>query len=519
VYYTDKIYTWVINNRAVFVDWFIVIVPCLASLPFFAATRWSFLDHSIYYMVGREVWNGGTFLVDAWDQHTPLMYIIVGGLSFVFGSSMVPFYIFMAVIYFITYGIMRQLIHELDITHLMTRATIVYSFLCFFLLYFQWNTEQLYAPILAYFAQIILKEWKKGPDNFIESKFGFKVALLMSIAIFLKPQAWIEVTGLMGITTLIVFNNDLTKGFWHVVRVSFFGLIPFVIWLTFYGRGLSHNYKSLFGYNFNYLTSGSQTSSGTSYIELAIHVLLLAIGVFYIYSHLIKGKKSQRNLYWVGLWAMISVFGSTITGRFYPHYIAQSMVPIVLVLVLILKKDVINTFKLWLPIRLTALLTILVFFGYQSILFVNNFGYVVGDKVPGVFNSINRIYFNQNSNPENMPSCTIFKSPFYCSNSVNEIKQLVQPGSKLLNLVTLEDGFGDPGVHIETNTREAGPYYFDAHALSGIVQPWQSYLPSADYILLDTKSARYYKAKEYSDKYCKIIWKNTDRLSLSSCKN
>lgn len=486
----------------------IVLLPFSLTAFLVYQGEWFFFDQSLYVLVGREFWIGETIYVDFWDHHPPLMYILTGALSFIAGQTHIVYLIFTGISLVALWYLLWQFLKELKLEKYLLVSTLLFSIFSTAFLYAQWNTEQVYAPLLACIALWLFRLWKKYPDTAV---FGadtlWKIGITASILLFLKVQAWIEMIGLFVITAILMAPKKIQQIVVTALVVSAISIIPTMIFMYFYGNGFWHNFESIFLYNFQYIDSPSESSAGKSLIITTLKGVVVVWLFIWLWMKSKKSEVFKKEGIFLLLWFVVSLFASTLSGRLYPHYFIQFIVPATLLIIFVWHW---YRESLTLP-RYFALVGVgiaLVFYALFSQ--VNQSTLREGDRISEGLAVVFSNIFKTDVSYRDRIACRAFDAPYYCTEAIYKIRELVPPGSRIFSITT------EPGIAIDLQSRLVGPYLSDIHAATGLAGDWRRNLSQAEFILLDSESTRYFDTKVYADEYCRQIW-NKERLSLYSC--
>lgn len=213
----------------------------------------------------------------------------------------------------------------------------------------------------------------------------FAAGLLFSMAFLFKVPVVFDLFGVMFF--LYIYEAKNMKGVlrWFVdlrpwLLVLGFGL-PILITIGYYfGVGAGNEYlRAAFGQNFDYVSSweGGQRP----FYESGM-VQRLVILASWLLALLLWRKKLGWEFGLAGTWFIAALFGANLSGRPYPHYLVQVIVPLVLLLgVMWERKKVVRMVGMGLVLTLALALWRYQFWFYRSIpYYVNYVQYVSGQK-------------------------------------------------------------------------------------------------------------------------------------------
>jgi len=302
--------------------WVLILVGAIARL-----ATWLFpfdSDHWIFYYVGKHWLDGGTLYLTVWDHKTPVIFLINGLMSFVFGDNLflhrIFFTVLSAVSIWLFYITSKRLLRYLGIRNIESSvriATLAYAF---------WsnlsqftnssNTTESFGLIfllLSLFCYLKYKEishWKWL--LYSGASISMLVFLKINFAILLIPM-------------IIDFLISETKSIKSFIAKGIVWTLPTIFqayfWYSYFNaRGLVKD-AVIAGFSFNskYLRAGwaGNISGQKIFIFMLGVALLFFIGFLYF---AIKDKKIKNNRVFIYSLAFSSIFFSAILGTFYNHY-------------------------------------------------------------------------------------------------------------------------------------------------------------------------------------------------------
>lgn len=313
-------------------------------------------DEEIYLVMGRAWRMGLPLYTTVFDHKPPLIYIIAG--------------LFPTLMWFRTALLVAMLgqtvlFWELAKRFWAKRPVLSYlSSLVFVLLTtLQWfegliaNAElfMMIAPVAS-----LLIVWPTPRQKHILKYF--LGGLVAGLGLLFKIPVVVDIAAI--ILFLYIFR---AKTFWESVKTIFSPrilvyilgvMIPLAASFVYYfAKGIGPTYLSaVFTDNLGYVSSGSlQTFSLVSTLKNGLVMRAGLLAGFTLFLYLFR-KKLDERLVLAGGWLAFSFFGSLLSGRPYPHYLQQPVVPFSLLLPIIFVADSILA---WVTIGILALLGIL----------------------------------------------------------------------------------------------------------------------------------------------------------------
>jgi hypothetical protein len=211
------------------------------------------------------------------------------------------------------------------------------------------------------------------------------VALILFFLIFAKQSFW------EGVKT--IFRPQL----WLVV-LGF--VAPFVVTAINYSlKGAGAEYiKAALLVNFGYVSSWETSSFEFDPLKSGLLIRGVVLILYCLFLYLIR-KKLDKTYVMVLLWLGFSLFGALLSGRPYPHYLQQPVVPLALLIPFVFLLDKLLA---WVVLALVIGLGVVVqqqikFWGYPTLSVYQNFGkYVKGEiskeEYRNTFSSAKRNY-------------------------------------------------------------------------------------------------------------------------------
>lgn len=376
------------RNKFIFI---LLLIVFILRLPSLFEPYW-YGDEGIYLTIGMAIKKGYLLYRDIYDNKPPLLYLLTAlanGKQFWFRLFLSTS--LLASIYFFYQFCLLLFENQ---TKKAKIATLFFSFLTT-IRAFEGNIANselfILLPTILGFS-LSLRE-KRG--NFPSS---FLIGALLSLGFLYKVPA------VLDFLTLLVFlvffsekkffqfnKKQLCLCLGYAAPIFFTGLFFFFknSFSTFFSATILHT----FGYLSSWKTGSHQFSPVTLLkSEFVLKALLVLVIGFLLW---IKKTRLPKFLIFSFLWFIFSLFGATLSGRPYPHYLVQIIPPTCLLLVLFADLKLKKYF--YLPIAaVTLLITSFVyyqFWNYPTLPYYQNFlQFSLGKKDKTAYFS----YFNPN---------------------------------------------------------------------------------------------------------------------------
>lgn len=357
----------------------LLIVVFLLRLPSLFEP-YSYGDEGIYLVLGQAVNKGLLLYRDIFDNKPPLLYLLAaagGGTLFWFrffllGSALATLFLFSR---------LCQKLFPQD-ERVCRTATIVLAILTTTRL-IEGNIANseifILLPITLGF-YLIFDLLSAKTKRKLSLPWGFlATGLILSLGFLLKVPSLFDFAALMF---FLIFFSDKGKAL-NLTRKELFLLVGYLspILLTvlfFWARGalepfLTACFKQTVGYLFSW-RAGSSTFSLTSLWKSDFLIRsLLAAGISL--GLLTQKGKLTPPVVFIAIWFVFGLFGATLSGRPYPHYLLQIAPPFSLALgVLFFKKE--KRVRLWTGLLLLFLALAVIryrFWAYPTLSYYRNF--------------------------------------------------------------------------------------------------------------------------------------------------
>lgn len=318
---------WVSKNKFII---FLLLLVFILRIPSLFEPYW-YGDEGIYVSIGLAIKKGLLLYRDAFDNKPPMIYLLAaaaGGTIFWFrfflmGSVLLSIFFF--------YRLAQLLFENKDKS---SKISVLIFSLFTTIRIFEGNVANsemfiLLPTTLGFF--LIFKYFDKPKEklNFIVPLFS---GIILSIGFLFKVPAVFDFVSIM--IFLVLLNNQkkpVNIGKKEILLVTGYFIPILLISLFFYLKGaFSVYFNSVFVQMFGYLSSWKTGTHAFSLINLLKSELVLkGILVLVISSLLwIRRKNISKMVLFTGIWFTFSLFGATLSGRPYSHYLIQIVPPL-----------------------------------------------------------------------------------------------------------------------------------------------------------------------------------------------
>ncbi|BCX14479.1 MAG: hypothetical protein KatS3mg088_162 [Patescibacteria group bacterium] len=362
-------------------NWLIIVI--LLVLIFRIPTLfmpYSYGDETIYLTLGEGIRQNLVLYKDIHDNKPPLIYIVAAIVV-----NLTYFKLFLAIWNIATIIVFWNLANKLFASKesVPKVATIIFAILTNLPLLEGniVNSEILMiGPITLSF--LILLSSKPTTKNLIISGIIFSIAVLFKLpAIFDLPAIiffWLLISKKIDIHNLkVIFKRT----FFFCLGVS----LPIILTFVWYAaRGALFDYvKAAFLENIGYLSSWNPSSKTQPFLvkngPLLIRAAIVFLGLSIIYTF---RKKIPKNFAFASGWLLLSLFGATLSGRPYPHYLVQAIPSISILLAILFSGEGLVQSLTIIPLTLAFFVPVYFkFWYYPSLPFYINFINFVTNKI------------------------------------------------------------------------------------------------------------------------------------------
>jgi len=369
----------------------VLFVTLLFRLPSLFEPYW-YGDEGIYLTIGLALRKGFLLYRDVFDNKPPLFYLLPAAVNgTIFWFRFLLFSSVLASIYFF-YQMSQKLLSGKEIP--AKAVTVIFAALTTLRL-LEGNIANaeifiLLPTVLGLF--LVFSNQKEKPFLY------FLAGLLLGLGFLLKLPALFDFLALMVFLLFFTGGKIIKIGRKEILLVLGY-LLPFVFTCLFFwlkgilGLFLNSAIVQTFGYLSSWKT-GSHVFSLIALLktDLAIKgtIILSLLFLFWILR-----KKLLPAALFVFIWLLFSLFGATLSGRPYPHYLVQIIPPLTLLagLIFLEKKKTITLIAASFFLLLGLTLYRYRFWYYPTISYYQNFAqFALGQKTKNDYFS----YFGKN---------------------------------------------------------------------------------------------------------------------------
>lgn len=308
---------------------------------------YSYGDEMIYLTLGQGLRQGVPLYSGLHDNKPPVLY-----LTAALAGSLVWFKILLAISSLISIVIFAKIVKIIfENKPRAQKISVILFALLTTLPLLEGNTANAenFMMVFSLGGIYILLSKKLNIRNLLSAGLLFGISSLTKVpAIFDLPVVilfWIITTG---------FNKDnLIKIIKNSFYVAIGFLIPIVLSLAWYGAsGHSGDYiKAAFMQNVGYVSSWRPSDVQKSFLirnaPLLIRFLIASFGIIITF---VFRKKLSKPFILASVWLMLSLFAVTLSERPYPHYLLQSVGPIVILLGILLTQKTVEQSLVVIPL-------------------------------------------------------------------------------------------------------------------------------------------------------------------------
>ena len=326
----------VLNNNL----FFLIVLVLVISISRIAT--WFFpldSDHWIFFVVGKEFWEGKILYYEIWDHKPPLIFLINGLMSFAFGDSIILHRIFltfwMLLDVFLVYLLIKHFLGKYNTENILVKTRLGTLFYAFWRNLSQFtssgnNTENfgLVFLITMYLTYFYFKQTKKVFWLLI-------VGIALSVLVFLKPNfvlltlpVWID---LIWPFFKFLARKQYKQALFCITNIGlklFIIIIPLitqiVIWVTYFwsNNAIWDFWLASYAFNSKYLLStwAGKVSGQAVFLLISSPFYLLYLkflGIFILQNKTQFANQYIRFIFVSSLAGLLFIF---ILGSFYPYY-------------------------------------------------------------------------------------------------------------------------------------------------------------------------------------------------------
>jgi len=318
---------------------FIVIllfVTFILRLPSLFEPYW-YGDEGIYLAIGMAIKRGFLLYRDVFDNKPPLVYLVAalcGGVQFWF-----KFFLTVSLLstIYVFYRFSQKVLEKEKSAKI---ATICLSFFTT-IRAFEGNIVNSELLILLptvvgfYLSLPILKLTKENKTSFSNLRL-LLIGILFSLSFLYKVPGLFDFVTLMLLLTFFILQNKLINLNKRtiILLLGYLSLIVGTGIFFFFKGAFNQFFQSSFVQTFGYLSSWKTGTHSFSLVgllktDLAIKTILVTLILFCLW---IKRRYSNPTVNFLTIWFIFSLYGATLSGRPYPHYLVQIILPLSLII-------------------------------------------------------------------------------------------------------------------------------------------------------------------------------------------
>lgn len=318
-------------------------------------------DEMIYLTLGQGIRQHIPLYSGLHDNKPPVLYLIAA-----LAGSLVWFKVFLAVASLVSIILFAKIIKLLFEGKYKTQKVSVILFaLLTTLPLLEGNTANAenFMMVFSLGAIYILLSKKLNIKNLLFSGVLFGLSFLTKVPAFLDLPViiifWVITTGLNKENLIKIIKNSF------YIIIGF--LIPIVLSLAWYGLSghLGDYIKAAFMQNVGYVSSWRPGDVQKSFLAknapLLIRFLIASAGIIITF---IFRKKLSKPFILASVWLMLSLFAVTLSERPYPHYLLQSVGPIVILLSILFTQKTIDQVLVVIPLLIAFFVPVYYKFWY-----------------------------------------------------------------------------------------------------------------------------------------------------------
>ena len=335
-------------------------------------------DEGIYLVLGQAIRKGITLYSHIHDNKPPSLYFLAAFSQTVFGFRLLLLFFMIPTIYFF---------HRLSSFFFSSKAAKIATFIFLVLTsipLFEGNiaNAEVFMLLPTLIGVYLLAKPKPSINNIIIS------ALLLGLAFTIKIPVAIE----FAFLCLWLFIDDLDsfkKAFLNIKNIAIFSfvfLLPISLWgIYYYFQGAFKPFliASLLQ-NFGYLSSWSTGTHASSAASGGIVNRFIILLFFWALIYFFKVKKIISSKFsFLLFWFSATIFGVLLSSRPYPHYLIQSLPPLILIIIEVFnfKDKKIQFLSLFSVFFFAFTLFKFKFYFYPVLRYYSNFySYIIGKK-------------------------------------------------------------------------------------------------------------------------------------------
>jgi len=318
-------------------------------------------DETIYLTLGQGLRQGLPFYSRLHDNKPPILYLIAA-----LAGNLVWFKIFLAIASLISIALFAKIVRKIFENKAKTEKVSVILFaLLTALPLLEGNIANAENFMMAFSLGgiYILLSRTLNIKNLLFSGFLFGISFLTKVPAILDLPVvilfWIITTGFKKENIIKIVKNSF------YIILGF--LIPVILSLAWYAVSghLGDYIKAAFMQNMGYVSSWRPVDVQKSFLAknapLFIRFLIASFGIIITY---IFRKRLSGPFILASVWLMLSLFAVTLSERPYPHYLLQSVGPIVILLGILFTHTLVEQTYVVIPLLLAFLVPVYYKFWY-----------------------------------------------------------------------------------------------------------------------------------------------------------
>ncbi|MFC1653420.1 ArnT family glycosyltransferase [Patescibacteria group bacterium] len=314
-------------------EWLVVLlfVVFVLRVPSLHEPHW-YGDEEIYLVMGQGLRKGLVFYRDIFDHKTPLIYVVAALVRNVFWFRML-----LMVVHAVSVVLFAKLADLLfKKRSSVITSTVLYSILSTLpMLEGNIANGENFMTVPALGGMLLVYQLAKKGKKASSVQF-FVVGLLFSLGFLIKVPIVFDffaagyfwwLISQKKLTIKATFSRLLSKELWFTILGFLAPILLSVVY--YYAKGAIEPYvRSALLQNIGYIESWEGKQSSPFANPLVWRMLLIA-GFGLIFLVLKKHKKSSNRVLFLSMWLLLSLYGSLLSNRPYPHYLLQPLIPAV----------------------------------------------------------------------------------------------------------------------------------------------------------------------------------------------
>lgn len=318
-------------------EWLVILlfVIFLLRIPTLFEPNW-YGDEEIYLVMGQGLRKGLVFYRDIFDHKPPIIYMLAALVQTVFWFRMLLLVVHgISVVYFAK---LSELLNKNRVSVLV--STVAYALLSTIpLLEGNIANGENFMTVPALIAMYLIYRSTKTSTKATSNWTYLLVGGLFSLAFLVKvPIGFDFVAG--GVFWWIFAQKDLTlwhsvqrffrKEIWLMLLGFFVPILSSVVYYKMVGA-IEPYVRSALLQNIGYIESWRGGESTSMLANPLVWRMLLILGFVLVAWQLKKYAGVSKNILFLSIWLLLSIYGAVLSNRPYPHYLLQPLVPAMLV--------------------------------------------------------------------------------------------------------------------------------------------------------------------------------------------